>query len=330
MKRARPGRVRAALDRWLFRLGAPETGPITLHQRRIYVLPTAAGVAFAGALFAMLIASINYNLSLGYGFTFLLAGMAVASIVQAFRNLLGLSLSPSRNDAVFAGETAHLHFTITNNRPQRRPGLRLRRGMESVDFDLPPGTMRTISLPAPSERRGWLTADRIVLETRYPLGLIRAWSVLVPDARCLVHPAPERPAPPLPIQGGHTGDHPQAQGGEDDFAGLRPHRPADSPRHIAWKTVARGGPMLTKEFGGQGGGALHLDWHRLPATLDTEARLSRLTAWILTADTAGDAFALTLPDGATGMDSGPQHRAHCLRRLALFEAEAEFRHDRLG
>lgn len=86
--------VRRGADRWLFRIGAPETAPIRLTQRRIYVLPTRAGLGFAAALAVMLVTSINYNLSLGYGLVFLLGGAATASIVHAFRNLLGLSLRP--------------------------------------------------------------------------------------------------------------------------------------------------------------------------------------------------------------------------------------------
>src|SRR5690606_4630090 len=78
--------LRRGADRWLFRVGAPETAPIRLTQRRIYVLPTAAGLGFAIALVVMLVTSINYNLSLGYALVFLLGGAATASIVHAFRN----------------------------------------------------------------------------------------------------------------------------------------------------------------------------------------------------------------------------------------------------
>ncbi len=40
-------RLRHSVDRWLFRVGAAEPAPIRLGQRRIYVLPSAAGIAFA-------------------------------------------------------------------------------------------------------------------------------------------------------------------------------------------------------------------------------------------------------------------------------------------
>ena len=116
--------LRRGADRWLFRVGAPEPAPIRLTPRRIYVLPTAAGLGFVGALVVMLVTSINYNLSLGYGLVFLLGGAATASIVHAFRNLLALSLRPGRCEPVFAGEAAGFRLLIDNPRAARRPAGR--------------------------------------------------------------------------------------------------------------------------------------------------------------------------------------------------------------
>ena len=48
--------LRRTLERWLFRIDGPEPAPIRLVQRRIFVLPSAAGLAFAAALLVMLIA----------------------------------------------------------------------------------------------------------------------------------------------------------------------------------------------------------------------------------------------------------------------------------
>src|SRR5256885_12661060 len=36
--------------------------------------------------------------------------------------------------------------------------------------------------------------------------------------------------------------------GNDDFSGLRTYQLSDSPRHVAWKAVARSDDMLTKQF----------------------------------------------------------------------------------
>nr|NMF98607.1 DUF58 domain-containing protein [Aromatoleum toluolicum] len=310
--------LRRHLDRWLFRVGPPEPSPIVLGQRRIFVLPTPAGLAFAAALLVMLIASINYNLSLGYALVFLLGGVSVASIVHAFRNLLHLSFSPGRAEPVFAGESACFHIVVANHRPARRPALRLTAHGAAVPFEIGAGDGADVTVPVVTATRGWMTLGRVRIETTYPLGLIRAWSVLVPDQRCLVYPAPEPTPPPLPEGASRNLGQRAGAAGDDDFAGLRTHQPADSPRHVAWKTLARGGPMLTKQFSGMDGGEIDLDWNDLPANLGTEARLSRMTAWIMAAERRGLAFSLTLPDTRIATGRGPQHSTSCLQRLALF------------
>lgn len=313
-------RLHQVADRFLFRVPRVEPGETVLRQRRIFVLPTRAGFGFALALVVMLVASINYNLSLGYALVFLIAGIAVVSIVHAFRNLLGLTVAPGRAEPVFAGETAQFHLRLRNDQPRRRPALRFIDDGEAQHFDLAASASDERPLRRHAERRGWLPIGRVVLETRYPLGLIRAWSVLRPDARCLIWPAPEPSPPPLPDDGGGATGKRATTGGDDDFAGLRGHDPADSPRHVAWKVVARGGPMLTKRFTGLDGGDLLLDWHALPGHLDVEQRIARLAAWALKAHEQGRPFGLRLPDAQLAPARGRAHLHQCLTNLALHGA----------
>ena len=156
--------MRGQLDRWLFRLGAPERGPIELVQRRIYVLPSRAGLVFAVVLVVMLLASINYGLSLGYGLVFLLSGAGIASILHAYRNLLGLRLRPGRCEPVFCGETASFRLVVENARATRRPALCLRLGKQRTAFELAPGETREVPVLAPTHRRGLTQPGRMVLE----------------------------------------------------------------------------------------------------------------------------------------------------------------------
>lgn len=310
-------RLRNGADRLLFRVPTIEPGETVLGQRRIFVLPTRAGLGFALALLVMLVASINYNLSLGYALVFLIAGIAVVSIVHAFRNLLGLAIAPGRAEPVFTGDTARFHLRVRNDQARRRPALSFIDEGDTLYFDLAVNALEERPFRRKATRRGWLPVGRVVLETRYPLGLIRAWSVLRPAARCLVWPAPEPAPPPLPDSGEGVAGKRALATGDDDFAGLRSHDPADSPRHVAWKVVARGGPMLTKRFTGLDGGDLLLDWYALPDNLDAEQRIARLTAWALAADEQGRPFALRLPDAVHPAGRGRAHLHQCLTSLAL-------------
>ncbi|MDR2030809.1 MAG: DUF58 domain-containing protein [Azoarcus sp.] len=303
-----------------------ETAPVRLGQHRIYVLPTFPGLSFAGALGVMLVTSINYNLSLGYAFTFLLAGAAIASAIHAFRNLLGLSIRYGRVEAAFCGGSAVFHLLIDNPHPRRRAALELTRGGRGnppergrILFDLPPAACSEIGFALPARRRGILPFAHAVIETRWPLGLVRAWSVLTPDMEALVFPAPESRPPALPPgrnkASGEATDTSRA--GNEDFVGLRAYRDTDSPRHLAWKVFARGGELMTKQFSVPEGGDLFLDWHALPETLAEEKRLSRLAAWLLRAEQDGRRYALRLPAREIPASRGEAHLYRCLGALAV-------------
>ncbi|MBM3391046.1 MAG: DUF58 domain-containing protein [Betaproteobacteria bacterium] len=311
-------RAAASFKRWLFRLYGPEPAPIVLTQRRIFVLPTRAGLAFAATLGFMLIGAINYNLSLGYALVFLLTGLGLVTLLHTFRNLVQLEISPGRADPVFAGETALFTVLINNRRSSDRCAVHLHfSDAPAVIADLAADSTSPIGIPSPAARRGWLRPGRITLESRYPLVLVRAWSYAEPDIRCLVYPAPESSAPPLPLAAcGAAGGAPGGSGLED-FSGLRSHTPSDSPKHIAWKAVAREQPLLTKQFTGTNQAEAWLDWGALPPGLDVEARLSRLTRWVLDAKSAGISYGLRLPGLEIPLGTGERHHETCLKALAL-------------
>ena len=299
----------------------PEPGTIFLRQNRVYILPTRPGLGFAVALGVMLIGSINYNLSLGYILTFLLASMGLVAILHTFRNLVHLHLTPGRAEAVFAGEIARFELFVENRAGYDRSAVVLWHQGKATPCDIASARGTTVSVPVAAKRRGWLAPERITVDTRFPLGLLRAWSYIQPDMRCLVYPRPDDGQLPLPEPSGGAGEKRVASGGSDDFSGLRAYQTGDSPRHINWKAAARGQGLRTKIFSGHAAAELWLDWRELPANLDLESRLSRLTRWVLTAEQQGLRYGLRLPGLELAPDSNEPHRLACLRELALYRLE---------
>lgn len=310
---------------WALRTKPPEPTPIVLGQRRIYVLPTRAGLAYAGTLLVLLLGAINYNLSLGYVLTFLLAGLGITAILHSFRNLARLTIVPGRATAVFAGETADFHLILESPGGEERRCLRLHLpGQEAVVTDVPAAGSGVVRLALPAAHRGWLALPRVTIDTEFPLGLVRAWAYCAPDFRCLVYPQPAAKAPPLPWAAGGAGGRLAGARGSEDFAGLRGHQPADPPRHVAWKIAARQGaeaPLLTKQFAGAAAASVWLDWNELPAGLGVEERLSLLTRWALDAHRDGLAWGLRLPGQTIGPAAGQAHLDACLTALALHGRE---------
>lgn len=309
--------------RWALRVRPPEPTPIVLSQRRVYVLPTRAGLGFSVALIVILLGAMNYNLSLGYGLVFLLAGLGVVTILHTFRNLAQLVIRPGRSEPVFAGEPACFELVLDNQRIEPRPALLFTPFMspdepQEVDAGAQGSTPVTLSLP--TQRRGWLELPRITVSTMWPLGLIRAWSYLSPAMRVLVYPHPASQVPPIPM-GDDTGQGTTRDGsGRDDFAGLRGHQITDPPRHVAWKAVARqpDGPLLTKLFSGAAAQRVWLHWNTLPDDLSLEDRLSILCRWMLDAEAAGLVWGVRLPALHIEPGSGPAHLAQGLHGLALY------------
>ena len=297
----------------------PEQGTIFLVQKRVYILPTRPGLAFAIALAVMLIGSINYNLSLGYILTFLLASMGLVAILHTFRNLVHLRIAPGRVEPVFAGETAWFELFVENRSGYERCSISLWHEGRPTRCDIQSGRGITLSIPVAAPKRGWLAPGRITVDTRFPVGLLRAWSYIRPDMRCLVYPKPDDSLLPLPDPSGGSGEKRTAGGGSDDFAGLRAYQASDSPRHIHWKAAARGQGLQTKVFSGRAAAELWLDWDALPQNMGLEAKLSRLTRWVLEADQDKLRYGLRLPGVALAPDAGEAHRLACLRELALHE-----------
>lgn len=313
--------LRERFTRWLFRLGRDEHLPVVLTQRRIFILPTGAGVLYAIVLIVMLIGAINYNLSLGHALIFLLVGIGLVGMVRTFRNLLDLRLLPGRAEPVFSGETAYFQLHVDNVRPQPRHAIEFSIGRNvPVLLDAPSGEQAVVAIPFATTHRGRIDPGRITLASRYPLGLFRAWSYPHPPLTCLVYPRPlESPFPsasPASQSGGITGI-----AGQEDFSGLRQHQPNDSPRHIAWKAVARDidhRPLLVKQFDGGAVEELWLDWSLTSETADMEKRLSLLAGWIVRAEREHRCYGLRLPGRSIHPSSGTTHRNICLEALALY------------
>lgn len=292
-----------------------ESGPVTLSARRLYILPTRHGLLFAALLAGLLVGSVNYSISLGYLFTFLLAGIGTVAMLHTQRNLSGLVLHAEAVHPVFAGEGAR--FLLKVDRLGRdRFGLQLAQGERSGPLTDISADNDHLRLTLPQPRRGYHRPGRLFLASTYPLGLFRCWSVFELDWGALVYPKPAAQALPLPPPSGPGERGSTRARGAEEFDGLRPYQAGDSRRRIAWKQSARGQGLLTKQFAGEAAGLLWLDWALAPER-DTESKLSRLARWALDAEAQGREWGLRLPTRHIPPGRGAAHLRQCLEALAL-------------
>lgn len=317
MPRSIVARMRSWL-RTLARPRAPESLPVTLDRRRIYVLPTRFGLFYGALLAAMLAGALNYNNNPALLLGLLLAGAGLASLVAAQLQLAGLRIDAVDAHPVAAGTPLELRVHVRADDRRVRRGLRVEddaRREHGAVLNLVDGDGRAV-IALPTERRGWLDVPRLRVSTVRPLGLARTWAYAWPDVALLVYPAPEPNGPPLPEGAGElaqTRVHPSG----DDVHHLRPYRAGDARRAIAWKHSARRDALLVREYEQPLGTEVVLDWQQA-GTPSAEARIARLARWVDEAERDGRRYRLVLPgQPALGPDHGAAHRHACLRALAL-------------
>ncbi|HEX6137604.1 MAG TPA: DUF58 domain-containing protein [Casimicrobiaceae bacterium] len=301
-----------------FRAAPADRVPVVLRHSRIYILPTRRGYAIIAMLVLMLLTSLNYALSLGLAVTFLFGGLVAAALLHTFRNLSGIEVKPLAASDTFAGGHIVFSLSLAAGAIDRR-AITISASGATATAAVRAGAAQTITLAVMARTRGRMPLGRVTLASDHPLGLWRGWAYVHFPLAGIAFPAPEPSAPPLP-SGEHGVDlRAQGRGEEHDLAGLRDYQRGDPLQRVAWKAVARGAGWFSKAFEGTGGGGpVALEWSRLPAHLDTEQRLSRLTAWILAAERMTRPFALALPGTALPASSGREHRRAALTALALF------------
>jgi len=311
----------ARVARWVRTRQGEDRLPVALARRRLYILPTRGGLAFALLLLVMLLAGLNYSNSLALFLAFLLTAFTLVAMQQCHRNLLGIEVLTLTAPAVFAGRPAAVHVTLAN------PGTAARLALEAsldgsarASADLAPHGRVQLCVPLAPAPRGVLRLARVRVSSAHPFGLFRAWTWVHVPLELLVYPAPVGTLP-MPVHGAAAGAARAGGGaGLDEWRGLRPFRDGDSPRQVDWKAYARGAPLLVKEYQPLGAELRRFEFARL-ALPGTEARLAQLARWIVDAEARGERYALTLPGAALGADRGPEHRHRCLALLARFGEE---------
>ncbi len=278
----------------------------------------------------LLLVGINYQLSLAFVVAFLLAGLMQAALLVSYRNLRGLIVRAGRSPHCKLGES--LTFSVALASPERtRDGISLRTqadgnrkiAAKSAQVSVTQDTTAVVPLAFIPTRRGLLPLRRIVVESRAPYGLIRAWSYVHFEWLGVVEPQPETPPPPLPLMAGdNDGAASRQLHVAHDPDSLRDYAPGDSLKRVAWKQVAKSGDWYTRTGDSGHRQEIALSWQAVTLT-DTEARLSRVAAWLLRAHHENCAYELTLPNGHLPLADGSQQFADASLLLAAYPQRVE-------
>ena len=316
-------RLRALLRQLPLNRGRSDSEQLSLHYRRIFILPTRYGLFMALVAGLVWLGGVNYTNNMVLLLSFLLVGLLVISIHHTFNNLHRLQVHAGPAQPVFAGQPLRFPVTVHDPAGRERPAITVDGGEGLQTADIPPGESAQWWLTVPTRERGWRPLPRFRIQTRFPTGLFIAWALPSLQQRSLVYPSPEPGNVPPPPRGqeGRQGD--RHGEGDDDFHGLRRYQVGDPKGHIAWKRLARGEERVyTKQFAGASGAPRWLDERQLDPALGLEERLSRLCRWIIDLDNGGHPYGLRLGRVQIAPGRGEAHRHACLRALALHGQES--------
>jgi uncharacterized protein (DUF58 family) len=288
--------------------------------------PTAGFGALVFVLGAIWYAASSQNSAAIYVLLFALAAVFLVSIPHTLTNLTGVTVRVESAKPSFAGDEVCLPIEIMNTSRATRYGIEVvlpdaDKTRERIDCIARESATR-LTLRIPTRHRGEHKIETLDLTSCYPLGFVRASRRFVSNQTYLVYPKPEGNSQ-LPTNRSRFADSwvQQGIGHGDDFAGVRPYVRGESQRHIDWKAVARGQPLMTKQFAVETEGAVCLDFFELRFS-DVEERLSQLTLWVIEAERAQQPYGLRLPGTEISAALGQMHFHCCLRALSLFRPTA--------
>ncbi|NWF68530.1 MAG: DUF58 domain-containing protein [Chloroflexi bacterium] len=207
----------------------------------------------------------------------LLLGTLIAAWLfglRALRRLTGIRTLDAGDGEVYEGDSLGVELTLNN---VGKAGVYQIRTAEACPLAAPDSPQREMKVFLPEitpgdsvkfsytvdvDRRGLHTFPPLLLRTRAPFGLFRRQRKLDMPTRVLVYPEvrPLRHLSLLDYTRAQQSARPKSGLGSE-VIGVRPFRSGDSPRHIHWRSLARTGQLMSKEFAdeAQPGLALALD-----------------------------------------------------------------------
>lgn len=238
---------------------------------RLSVWPTGRGwqAIFFGALSLLLAALIGTTQI--YQLAYALLALLLASLALGFFSSRGLSYGRRvpANERPTAGHESGVDLLVSNSSDLRSPRAEiLDRLPEPRRFAVDPvqeNATRKVRTMVAFPRRGIYELGPAELRTTDPFGFLRFARRFTERTEVVVYPrAYDLGGFPL----GGRGVEPEAWGSfarqGDEFSTLREYRHGDERRHIHWKSVARTGDLIVREFSASSPRryAVVLDLHR--------------------------------------------------------------------
>jgi len=303
--------------------------------RRLKV--TREGRYFIFITIAIGLAAINTGNNLLYLLLGWLLSAIIGSGAMSDMSLRGLLVKRKPPPRVFANRPFLMEISVENQK-----GMLSSYSVEIEDLvagkpldkrcyflKIPPGRTQRTSYRHTFRRRGVQTFDGVRLGSKYPFSLFRKTRDEDEPGELLVYPEVFSLQPPTP-RARYTGETlSQRMGRQGEFFGLREYRDGDDRHDIHWRSTARAGKLMVREYEqeAQQRATVLID-NGLPDDGDEEAEEALEQAVSLAASlastyiTMGYQVRLLARGSALPFSGGPLHLDRILRALALLPTVA--------
>jgi uncharacterized protein (DUF58 family) len=244
--------------------GRPGRPRPTLWQRVIaWLRPprtlqfTREGKYFVGITVGIGLAAVNTGNNLLYLVFGMMLSLIIASGVLSEMSLRGLVITRLPPGQVHAGSPYLTGLSLRNGK-QRLPSFSIEAedlvegrpiGKRCYFLKLPAGRTQRTAYRHQVVRRGLLRLTGVRLSTKFPFGLFRKSRVLDLGEELVIFPELRRTVPPLLARDDRGGEQARPERGRGgDFHGLRSYREGDDLRDIHWRTSARRGRPMVREY----------------------------------------------------------------------------------
>lgn len=278
-------------------------------------MPTRHLLSLILVLIGVCYAAVSQGNGPAYLPAYALFSLLLISWLHNNANVRQMELTTHRTVNGFAGSVILLPFKLRNLKKRTKLGLTLTTnlgGKATVGRleTLVEGTVSIRDLP-----RGIHQIDFLQIDSIFPLGVFRSRFQHRVSCECIVYPEPRGEREISQADGKSLPGNSGTRTTGDDFAGVRNYQTGESQRHIDWKAVARGQPLMIKQFESIKQNEIWLDAASLNG-MELESKLSQLAKWIVDSERAGFRYGLQCNGKSIAVGSGNTHFQRCLRELA--------------
>ncbi|MGZ3691910.1 MAG: DUF58 domain-containing protein [Pseudobdellovibrio sp.] len=302
---------------------------LKLAADKTYIFPTGFGFAFGILSFILLVMAIGYGNNILYFFVFLLVSMGLSTAWLTNNNVDAIRVSDVQTSLVFANEENAVLLKV-------RSGSKKNNGLWDMDFRVEDKNFFDKQFYQLSDvedsgevvikwrplQRGMIRYPRIMMQSKFPFKLLRAWKYDHKQNSLIVYPERKGKLNLVTLMGKQDNRDEAAKiENEGLFRDYREFQNSDSPNRIDWKRSIKHQKHLVKNLEKSGDRKIIIDWEFTEELENFEQRVSQMALWVDLCYQKNETYSLKIKNYQSEYFASLNHYKASLEKLALLTPE---------